>query len=78
MGAVVAATLLAVVDGPIDRRITDFFEQASVPDAYGRNIVNVILVDFRALDTFGEVVVVAVAAIAAFALLRGTLRRTQS
>ncbi len=77
VGAAVSATLLAVVDGPIDRKITAYFEQASVPDAYGHNIVNVILVDFRALDTFGEIAVVAVAAIAAFALLRGTARRAQ-
>jgi len=71
VGAGVAATLLAAVQGPLDRSITTFFEQASVPEAYGRNIVNVILVDFRALDTFGEIAVVAVAAIAAFGLIRG-------
>ena len=34
-----------------------------------------ILVDFRALDTFGEVAVVAVAALGAYALLRGSLKR---
>ena len=75
VGAVVAVTLLAVIDSPIDRSVTDYFETASVPDAFGRNIVNVILVDFRALDTFGEIAVVAVAAIGAFALIRGTRRR---
>jgi multicomponent Na+:H+ antiporter subunit A len=32
----------------------------------------VILVDFRALDTFGEIAVVVIAALAAYALLRGT------
>ena len=58
-----------------DRRLTSFFEAASYPEAHGRNIVNVILVDFRALDTFGEITVVAIAAIAAFALLRGATRR---
>jgi multicomponent Na+:H+ antiporter subunit A len=48
------------------------FEIASWPEAFGRNIVNVILVDFRALDTFGEIAVVVIAALAAYALLRGT------
>ena len=43
----------------------------AVPRGEGANVVNVILVDFRALDTFGEVAVVAVAAIAAWALLKG-------
>ncbi|MGF1477824.1 MAG: putative monovalent cation/H+ antiporter subunit A [Geminicoccaceae bacterium] len=70
VGLVVTLTLLAVVDGPISFRITDYFEQASVPEAFGRNIVNVILVDFRALDTFGEIAVVAAAALADYALIR--------
>ncbi|MDJ0950896.1 MAG: putative monovalent cation/H+ antiporter subunit A [Alphaproteobacteria bacterium] len=79
VGAVVTLVLLAVVDGPIDRSVTAYFEQASVPEAFGRNIVNVILVDFRALDTFGEIAVVAVAALAALALIRGGgLRRARS
>jgi multicomponent Na+:H+ antiporter subunit A len=42
----------------------------SYPEAHGRNVVNVILVDFRALDTFGEIVVLAIAAIGVAALLR--------
>ncbi len=71
LGAVVTAVLLAVVAAPFDRDVTAFFEAASLPEAFGRNIVNVILVDFRALDTFGEVAVVMVAALSAFALLRG-------
>jgi len=70
VGVVVALTLLAVLASPLDRSATAFYEQASAPEAYGRNIVNVILVDFRALDTFGEIVVVAVAALGAFALIR--------
>ena len=77
-GAVVSLLLLAVVEAPLNRDVTAFFEAASVPEAFGRNIVNVILVDFRALDTFGEIAVVAVAALAAFALLRGALRRKEA
>lgn len=77
VGTVVALTLLAVVASPIDRAITDYFETASLAEAFGRNIVNVILVDFRALDTFGEIAVVAVAAIGAYALIRGTRRKAQ-
>jgi multicomponent Na+:H+ antiporter subunit A len=72
IGALVTVVLVAVLQGDIDRRITDYFEIASWPEAYGRNIVNVILVDFRALDTFGEIAVVVIAALAAYALLRGT------
>ncbi len=38
--------------------------------AKGRNVVNVILVDFRGLDTMGEITVLAIAAIGVFALLK--------
>ncbi|MEO0694033.1 MAG: hydrogen gas-evolving membrane-bound hydrogenase subunit E, partial [Pseudomonadota bacterium] len=63
--------MLMVTAGPIDRRLTDYFEATSWPEAFGRNIVNVILVDFRALDTFGEIAVVVIAALGAYALLKG-------
>jgi multicomponent Na+:H+ antiporter subunit A len=71
VGGTVTAVLLAVTAGPIDRDITTYFESVAWTEAFGRNIVNVILVDFRALDTFGEIAVVAVAALSAFALLKG-------
>lgn len=71
-GGAVTVLLLAVLGQPLDLRLTAFFQGASWPEAHGRNIVNVILVDFRAIDTFGEISVVAIAALSAFALLRGT------
>ncbi|QDY70075.1 hydrogen gas-evolving membrane-bound hydrogenase subunit E [Qingshengfaniella alkalisoli] len=70
LGTMLTVLLLYATSEPINRRLTEFFETASYPEAHGRNIVNVILVDFRALDTFGEIAVVLVAAIAALALLR--------
>lgn len=42
----------------------------SAPEAYGRNVVNVILVDFRALDTLGEIFVLGLAAVGVYTLLR--------
>lgn len=74
IGAMVTVILLAVQAAPFDPELTLFFQEASAPLAFGRNIVNVILVDFRALDTFGEIAVVAVAALGAYALLKGTRR----
>ena len=62
-----ALTALAV---PMQSRLTPFFAENSVTLAKGRNIVNVILVDFRALDTLGEITVLAVAAIGIYALLK--------
>jgi multicomponent Na+:H+ antiporter subunit A len=50
--------------------ISDFYVQNALPLAHGKNIVNVILVDFRALDTFGEITVLVIAAIGIVALLK--------
>jgi multicomponent Na+:H+ antiporter subunit A len=50
--------------------ISEFFIENSVPLAHGRNIVNAILVDFRGLDTFGEITVLSLAAIGVYALLK--------
>lgn len=49
----------------------------SVPKAYGRNIVNVILVDFRAVDTLGEIFVLGVAALGVYTLLRVRANTTE-
>jgi multicomponent Na+:H+ antiporter subunit A len=69
-GALFAGLLMAVTSYPLDLGLTAFFEAASYPEANGRNIVNVILVDFRGIDTLGEITVLAVAASGVYALLR--------
>ena len=76
-GVVVAATVLLVATLPLDVTIPDFYAAASYDEAYGRNIVNVILVDFRALDTLGEVAVVVAAALAVVALAAGGRARAR-
>jgi len=50
--------------------ISSYFAETSVPLGHGRNIVNVILVDYRALDTLGEITVLAVAGMGALALMK--------
>jgi multicomponent Na+:H+ antiporter subunit A len=50
--------------------ISAYMIENSAPLAYGRNIVNVILVDYRALDTLGEMFVLALAAIGVIAMLK--------
>ncbi len=44
----------------------------SLPEGHGSNVVNVILVDFRGFDTFGEITVFAIAGLIVHALLRRT------
>jgi multicomponent Na+:H+ antiporter subunit A len=74
-GLVVMGLTLAVTAGPLDPRVSDFFAAESYPSALGRNIVNVILVDFRAIDTLGEITVLVVAAVGVYALLLRRDRR---
>jgi multicomponent K+:H+ antiporter subunit A len=49
--------------------ISAFYLENSVPGGGGSNVVNVILVDFRGFDTFGEITVLALAALGIGALL---------
>ena len=70
VGLAVGFTVLLAAEVRLEPGIADFFAQASVPEAKGRNIVNVILVDFRSLDTLGESVVLALAGVGILALLR--------
>jgi len=50
--------------------IADFFVEKAYSEGGGRNVVNVILVDFRGFDTFGEITVLGIVALTVFALLR--------
>ncbi|MCS6892390.1 MAG: DUF4040 domain-containing protein [Rhodovarius sp.] len=69
-GMVGMLTLLAVQSVPFNNAIAAWMAEASVPQAKGRNVVNVILVDFRALDTMGEIAVLMIAAMAGAVLFR--------
>jgi len=46
-----------------------YFMENAVPKGGGANVVNVILVDFRGIDTYGEITVLVIAALGAFALM---------
>ncbi|WP_163558632.1 putative monovalent cation/H+ antiporter subunit A [Halomonas sp. NO4] len=69
-GVMVTLLMLAVLGGERLPRISDYMVENSQPLGHGHNIVNVILVDFRALDTLGEIFVLALAAIGVYAMLR--------
>ncbi len=51
--------------------ISWFFLQQSIPLGGGSNVVNVILVDFRGFDTFGEITVLGIAGIGTLCLMDG-------
>ena len=68
-GGVMTVLMLKSQHLLMGERISDSLAQMSYPEGHGANVVNVILVDFRALDTFGEICVLAVAALGVWALV---------
>lgn len=77
-GGAMAALVLAVHANTSPTFISEFFSQNALPKAYGRNVVNTIIVDFRALDTLGEITVLCVAALGVHSLIRMTPGRREA
>ncbi|WP_205662162.1 monovalent cation/H+ antiporter subunit A [Alteromonas flava] len=70
VGGIVATVNYAFITQPLDS-ISDFYLANSKTGGGGTNAVNVILVDFRGLDTLGEILVLGIAAFGIFKLLAG-------
>ena len=77
IGAGVFKILYAMNTAHPDTTLIGFFSANSMIAAHGRNIVNVILVDFRAIDTLGEITVVVMAALGASAILLQKKRKNR-
>jgi multicomponent K+:H+ antiporter subunit A len=69
-GGGAAALAFAVLTRAGKAELGPFFIRNALELAGGRNVVNVILVDFRGFDTFGEITVVGIVAMTVYALLR--------
>ncbi|TVQ52395.1 MAG: putative monovalent cation/H+ antiporter subunit A [Phycisphaerales bacterium] len=71
VAAGVMMTVLVLIATNLEtEKISDYFAENSYELGQGRNIVNVILVDFRSMDTLGEIVVLVIAAVGVLALLK--------
>ncbi len=70
MGAMVTLMIIAATSFPLESRLSPFFSENTYILAKGHNVVNVILVDFRGMDTMGEVAVLVIAALGAYALTK--------
>jgi multicomponent Na+:H+ antiporter subunit A len=62
VGAGLAGFAVATANARAGESVGDTFIRLAGPEGGGRNVVNVILVDFRGWDTLGEIAVLAVAA----------------
>jgi multicomponent K+:H+ antiporter subunit A len=69
-GSGLAMLSYAMLTRPAPHSISPFFLSHALPQGGGTNVVNVMLVDFRAFDTMGEITVLGAVALAVFALLR--------
>jgi multicomponent K+:H+ antiporter subunit A len=69
-GSGLAALAYAVMIRSKPDSIAGFFVENAYTRGGGTNIVNVLLVDFRAFDTFGEITVLGIVALTVYALLR--------
>jgi len=69
-GSGLAALSYAIMTRPQPHNIAGYFVENAYAQGGGTNVVNVILVDFRAFDTFGEITVLGIVALTVYALLR--------
>jgi multicomponent Na+:H+ antiporter subunit A len=70
LGTLIGGLVLSVSTAETSAQLREYFVEFGPTRGHGRNIVNVILVDFRAFDTLGEITVLTTAALGVRGLLR--------
>ena len=69
-GTIIAVLVLFIGASGTTSRLAPYFTENAATLGHGRNVVNVILVDFRGFDTLGEITVLVTVAVGVRALLR--------
>ncbi|SDC13748.1 multisubunit potassium/proton antiporter, PhaA subunit /multisubunit potassium/proton antiporter, PhaB subunit [Paracidovorax valerianellae] len=69
-GGGMAWLAFTMMSRPFPESTSTFFLERAQTEGGGTNVVNVMLVDFRGFDTFGEIVVLGIVALTVYALLR--------
>jgi multicomponent Na+:H+ antiporter subunit A len=69
-GGLISLIALEVLNEKVNKDISSFYGTNAYTLAKGKNVVNVILVDFRGMDTLVEITVLTIAAIGVFSLLK--------
>ncbi len=73
-GLLITFLALEVLAEPVNRETSKFYAENAYLLAKGKNVVNVILVDFRGFDTLVEITVLVIAAVGVYSLLKLRLR----
>ena len=76
-GIIIASIAFKMWAEPINRNISNFYGENAYILAKGKNVVNVILVDFRGIDTMFETVVLSIAALGVYSLIRLRLKSSE-
>lgn len=69
-GTLITLLILEVLAQPVHRELSRYYADNAYLLAKGKNVVNVILVDFRGIDTLVEITVLAIAAIGVYSLIK--------
>ncbi len=77
IGASVTTLLLAIFAVPFET-VSHYYYATAKELAGGKNVVNVIVVDYRSYDTLGEITVMGIAGLSIFSLIRLRRRLTES
>ncbi len=77
-GVFTATAAMFAVAARTEAPVSGEYLKRALPEAGGHNVVNVILVDFRAFDTFGEILVLTVAVLGVIGLIRAAQRERGS
>ena len=73
-GALISVLALEVLHETPQRQTSEYYAENAYTIAHGKNVVNVILVDFRGFDTMVEITVLTIAALGVFSLLKLRLK----
>jgi len=73
-GILITVLALEVLSEPVSKEVGKFYAANSYIEAHGKNVVNVILVDFRGTDTLIEISVLSIAAVGVFGLMKLRLK----
>jgi multicomponent Na+:H+ antiporter subunit A len=69
-GTLISIITLQALVSPADKEVSKFYAENAYLMAKGKNVVNVILVDFRGFDTMIESIVLTIAALGVYSLLK--------
>lgn len=76
-GTIIGIIALIVLNESVDKTVSPYYAENVYKLAKGKNVVNVILVDFRGMDTLFEIVVLAMASIGVYSLLKVKVKKSE-